>query len=185
MGFQSKWKNPEDWAPGLTRWITSSKSLLGPNREAARTGRKNWAANQPTISVSGSAEKQWELVKVKLSSNWFEANCKGLIRAMNKKNRNTGVCWSVTVKIKDLLDLSPKLHLYFVSVFTNEEDVECRRNSRMLLWMGVWKQSWSHPRRSNFWMTQCTGARVPDNLSLGHLKITRTSNCGASNDYFK
>lgn len=55
------------WAPGLTRQITSSKSLLGWSRWAARTRRDNWAANKPISWISESVEKKWELVKVKLS----------------------------------------------------------------------------------------------------------------------
>jgi len=37
------------------------------------------------------------------------------------------------MKIKDFLDTVPKLHIYFVSDFTNEENAERRSNSRMLL----------------------------------------------------
>lgn len=43
----------------------------------------------------------------------------------------------MTVQIKDFLDMVPKLQIYFVLDFTNEENAGRRSNSRMLLEGGL------------------------------------------------
>lgn len=75
---------------------------------------------------------------------------------MNKKRRKRRVFadrWWWRLKI--FFYTAPKLQMYFVLDFTNEENAEC--SSRMVVWARAWKWSWSPQWRSDFWTTQRMG----------------------------